>query len=151
MEDWYFAYGSNLKRDRLKQRVGEWKQEQCAVLRNFTLTFAKGYDKHKSGYANIKPSPDRQVEGVVYLITEYQFKKLDTYEGVALGVYRRRPICIEIGGKILPAITYEMNKELCLLSPSSDYLNLVLDGLREHGYNENIIKKVRDYGTSCLI
>jgi len=35
-----------------------------------------------------------------------------------------------------------MNKEVCSLRPSVDYLNLVLDGLREHGYDESTIKKV---------
>jgi hypothetical protein len=35
-----------------------------------------------------------------------------------------------------------MNKEVCSLRPSVDYLNLVIDGLREHGYDESTIKKV---------
>ncbi len=142
---WYFAYGSNLKRERLRQRIGEWKQEQCAILKGFILHFAKGYDRHKSGYANIKPCLNSQVEGAVYLISEKQFKKLDAYEGVVLRVYRRKTVCVETDERPLHAVTYEMNKELSLLNPSPDYLNLILDGLREHGYNENVIKKVQEY------
>jgi hypothetical protein len=51
MEKWYFAYGSNLKRDTLRERIGEWKQEQRSILKGFTLTFAKGYSNNESGYA----------------------------------------------------------------------------------------------------
>ena len=142
MEKWYFAYGSNLKRERLRRRIGEWKGEQSTVLNDFTLTFAKGYDNHKSGYANIKPCANSQVEGAVYLISEDQFKTLDGYEGVASGVYKRRQVFVEVDGAPTPATTYEMNKQLCLLRPSTDYLNLVLDGLKEHGYAESTINKV---------
>ena len=144
MKKWYFAYGSNLKRSHLRKIIGEWKQEHCAVLKNFALSFAKGYSKYQSGYANIKPHPDMQVEGVVYLITEQQFKKLDAYEEVVLGVYRRALVIVETNENSFSATTYKMNKEICLLSPSSYYLKIVLNGLREHGYHENIIKKVRD-------
>lgn len=133
-----------MKRDRLRERIGEWEQEQRSILNGFTLTFAKGYSNHKSGYANIKACSDSEVEGAVYLITEHQFRKLDAYEGVGLGVYRRRPVDVETGGKSIHATTYEMNKEVCLLRPSVDYLNLVLDVLREHGHAESIIKKVEE-------
>ena len=144
MKNWYFAYGSNLKRSHLKKIIGEWKHEHCAVLKNFTLSFAKGYGKYNSGYANIKPHPDTQVEGVAYLITEQQFKKLDAYEEVGLGVYRRASVIVETNVDSFSATTYKMNKEICLLPPSSNYLKIVLNGLREHGYNRYIIKKVRD-------
>jgi gamma-glutamylcyclotransferase (GGCT)/AIG2-like uncharacterized protein YtfP len=127
MINWYFAYGSNLKRSHLRKIIGEWKQEHCAVLKNFTLSFAKGYSKYKSGFANIKPHPDMQVEGVAYLITEHQFKKLDAYEEVGLGVYRREPVIVETNVDSFSATTYEMNKEICLLSPSSYYLKIVLN------------------------
>lgn len=144
MNNWYFAYGSNLKRSHLRNIIGEWKQEHCAVLKNFALSFAKGYCRYKSGYANIKPHPGMQVEGVAYLITEQQFKKLDVYEEVGLDVYRRALVIIETNEDSFSATTYEMNKEICLLPPCSNYLKMVLNGLREHGYNKNIIKKVRD-------
>ena len=144
MKNWYFAYGSNLKRSHLRKIIGEWKQEHCAVLKNFALSFAKGYSKYQSGYANIKPHPDKQVEGVAYLITEQQFKKLDAYEDVGLGVYRRAPVIVETNDDSFSATTYEMNKEICLLPPSSNYLKTVLHGLKEHGYDHNVIKKVRD-------
>ena len=142
METWYFAYDSNLKRHMLKERIGEWKEEQRAILKGFTLSFAKGNRNHQTGYANIKECLGSEVEGAVYLISEDQFKKLDYYEGAALGVYRRRVVGVVTEFKLICVTTYEMNKEVCSLRPSADYLTLVLDGLREHGYAESTIKKV---------
>jgi gamma-glutamylcyclotransferase (GGCT)/AIG2-like uncharacterized protein YtfP len=91
-----------LKRDRLKQRIGESKQEQPAILKDFILTCAKAYDKHKSGCANIRPCPNSQVEGAIYLITENQLGRLDSYEGVGLGVYRRRAVNVEVDSELCP-------------------------------------------------
>jgi len=142
-KEWYFAYGSNLKKERLRCRVGEWKKEQKASLRGYILTFAKGYDGHTSGKANIKSNSNSEVKGIVYLITEKQFCKLDACEGVCKGVYRRTPVTVESEGKSVPATTYTMVKEICPLKPSADYLDLILEGLREHGYDENSIEEVR--------
>lgn len=142
METWYFAYGSNLKRHMLKERIGEWKEEQRAILKGFTLSFAKGYRNHQTGYANIKECLGSEVEGAVYLISEDQFRKIDYYEGAALGIYKRRVVGVVTEFKLICAMTYDMNKEVCPLRPSADYLNLVIDGLRDHGYDESTIKKV---------
>jgi hypothetical protein len=68
---------------------------------------------------------------------------------VELGVYRRRAVNVEVNGALTAAITYEMNNEICRFAPSSCYLDLILDGLREHDYNESIIKKVQ--GIAALV
>ena len=144
IEEWYFAYGSNLKKDRLRSRIGDWKQEQKALLRGYKLTFAKGFGSHTSGKANIKSDSGSQVEGAIYLITKEQFKKLDKYEGVEIGVYKRITINVELDGKLMPVTTYVMVKEICPLRPSAEYLDLILEGFMEHGYKQSTIRKVKE-------
>jgi len=139
---WYFAYGSNLKKDRLKKRVGQWKKDQKATLKGHRLTFTKGYYGHESGKANIKASPSDEVEGAVYLISEVQFRKLDIEEGVKRGVYKRILVEVESNRETLEAQTYVMIKEICSLKPSPEYLYSIIEGLKEHGYGANIIDKV---------
>jgi gamma-glutamylcyclotransferase len=145
---WYFAYGSNLQRARLRERIGGWTKEQTAILKGYKLKFAKGYIGHESGRANIEPNLASEVKGAIYLITEDQFRKLDGREGARIGVYRRAPVSVESEGKQVSATTYEMKEEICALKPSTDYLNLVLDGLREHGYDENVINEVKNIGSA---
>lgn len=145
---WYFAYGSNLSRARLRKRIGVWTEEHKAILQGFRLTFAKGYEGHADGKANIKPDPSGEVKGVIYLVTENQLSKLDEYGGVSIGVYRREQVNVESEGKLLSVITYVMVRELCQLKPSDDYLNLILEGLKEHGYGQEVIEEVRKIADS---
>jgi cation transport regulator ChaC len=139
---WYFAYGSNLKRERLKKRIGKWRKERKAILRDYELVFGKGWGGHFTGKANIQKKPKGRVEGVIYLVTEQQLKKLDRREGVPW-VYERITVKVESEGERIPAETYRMVEMMCPLKPSRDYLDLVLDGLREHGYDESVIEKAR--------
>ncbi len=142
-DKWYFAYGSNLKKERLRRRIGEWKEAKKANLKNYELTFAKGYYGHSSGKADIKLKQGSLVRGAVYRLTKEQLDSLDGPEGVALGVYVRIPIVVDIDGDSAPAETYVMKKEISQLKPSEEYLGYILEGLAEHGYSEVIIDGVR--------
>jgi len=139
----YFAYGSNLKTSRLRDRIGKWERDQKAILRGYKRTFAKGYYDHKSGKANIRQSDNDIVEGAIYLITEEQLKKLDLKEGVEKCVYKRMPVNVESSGEKIEAQTYVMSNEICTLKPSKEYLNLIIEGLEEHCYGPDVVEKVK--------
>ena len=141
---WYFAYGSNLDQDRLEGRIGRVKDWKKAVLKGWEITFAKGWDQHLSGKANIK-QPGDEVKGVIYLITNEQFDVLDGWEGVRYGVYRRSPVKVLCDGELVPSQTYVMVNEICPMNPDDPYLKLIIDGLEEHSYKDdaNYINKVR--------
>ncbi|MEM2945244.1 MAG: gamma-glutamylcyclotransferase [Thermoproteota archaeon] len=66
-----------------------------------------------------------------------------------MGVYRREHVDVESEGKLLPAITYVMVREIYKLKPSDDYLNLILKGLEEHGYGQEVIEEVRKIAESA--
>jgi len=145
---WYFAYGSNLSKERLRRRIGEWMEEHNATLKGFRLTFAKSYSGHTSGKADIKPDPSGEVKGVIYSVTESQLSKLDKYEGVGIGVYRRKRVNVESEGKLVSATTYVMVREICPLKPSNEYLEHILKGLEEHGYSKEVMEEVRKIADS---
>ena len=142
-DKWYFAYGSNLKKERLNKRIGFLKDTQRAILVNYELTFAKGYDGHISGKADVRQKHGSFVKGAVYLVSEEQLDSLDGPEGVTMGVYERKSITVEINGNPTPAVMYVMKKEICPLKPSEEYLSFILEGLGEHGYDESVINEVR--------
>ena len=62
---WYFAYGSNMSRDRKEKRTGLIRSARKARLPGYRLAFNK--DNHSGGaYANIVPAVN-QVEFSPYL------------------------------------------------------------------------------------
>ena len=65
----YFAYGSNMRTKRLKDRVGEIDMIGKAKLKNYRLTFNK-LGNNGSRRANIEPRKGFFVEGVIFDLTE---------------------------------------------------------------------------------
>ena len=63
---WYFAYGSNLCKEQMRKRVGEWRESKRAKLLGFRLTF------DSRGRADIVEDPQGVVYGAVYLLTSEQ-------------------------------------------------------------------------------
>ena len=147
-QKWYFAYGSNLKKERLSKRIGESSEIFNATLQDYRLTFAKGWKEHKSGKADILPNQGSEVKGAVYSVTEDQLQSLDGHEGVGSGIYKRILITVLINGQSTPAETYVMVREICPAKPEGWYLGLILKGLRQHGYNQATINEVRNLASS---
>lgn len=80
MKTLYFAYGSNMLKARLEERVGEVKKEGNFKVHGFKLTFNAG---HSAGFANMEMTGNHKdfVEGVVYEMESEQLRKLDHREG----------------------------------------------------------------------
>ena len=64
---------------------------------------------HERLYADIDFVSGATVEGVLYLISEANLTRLDTFEGYPK-VYRRLWLEVEFDGGIYQAITYEMSR-----------------------------------------
>jgi len=79
----------------------------------------------------------------VYEVTEAQLGTLDDFEGVHSGLYKRVRINVECDGKTEPAITYVKVEKTSFHSPDDEYLNCILRGLKQHGYDEETIEMVR--------
>lgn len=129
---WYFAYGSNMDEERMRKRVGTWSARVPGVLAGWRLAFNKQADnKPGEGYANIVPSSDRTVEGVLYAVDEEALVVLDRYEGVPWH-YRRERLAVERKdtGETVEAVVYVACPERVRegLRPSREYLHHLLAG-----------------------
>jgi len=140
---WYFAYGSNLDVERLKKRVGNWTRTWRAKLENYQLMFARGYEGHEYGRADIFYSPRSTVYGAVFDLTDEQMTILDKYEAVDKGVYKRFPVPVKVNKELIKAITYVMVKRIEEMPPDNEYLNCIVNGLKRFGYPDEIIKEVK--------
>jgi cation transport regulator ChaC len=132
---WYFAYGSNLDEERMKERVGVIKNRVKGVLRGYVLKFNKKSRNPGEGYANVEPASDGCVEGAAYEIND--IVPLDRYEGVPEHYLRvTLPIGTERG--VLNCEVYIANKAMIggNLRPTKAYLQHLLKGkdLLSHEY-----------------
>lgn len=146
----YFAYGSNMKTERLVSRVGEVKILGRAVIEDYQLSFNKLGD-NGSGKANIYTKNDSSVEGALFDLTEEQIKKLDRHEGVNAH-YIRCTRDIKLDGKILVAEVYFANQDKLQdnLRPTCEYLQHIIDGAEEHGLDSNYRKFLKSFQCSKI-
>ena len=96
----YFAYGSNMNPDRIRQRIPQ--------ARPVGTAFILGWRIKERLYADIERSKGGRVDGVLYLLTPSEIYTLDAYEG-----YPRTYGCVELDALIDPehkvsAFTYVM-------------------------------------------
>lgn len=86
----YFAYGSNMDTERMRQRGVEIINQRWAVLTGWRLVFDKIGSQAGCGYANIVEDKTSVVEGIFYEIPAAHIKLLDEHEGYPFHYYRKR-------------------------------------------------------------
>lgn len=124
----YFAYGSNMLRARLEQRVGKIPPENTYTLHDYRLVFNAGF-----GYANIEPFPGERVYGVLYQLTDLQVGSLDFHEGYPRAYGKFYMID---NGRIIYGYVCTNKYYISNTTPTRPYLNLCIDGALEHGLLE---------------
>ncbi|MCK8825506.1 gamma-glutamylcyclotransferase family protein [Fuchsiella alkaliacetigena] len=139
---YYFAYGSNMSKERLEKRISKVKTMGKAKLPNYKLVINKeGNDG--SGKANIVYSLDNEVWGVFYELEKSKLEKLDSYEPN----YER--INVEIVNDLsesLNAITYISTKTTDE-KPFEWYKQHILKGAYEHNLPNDYTKKLEQIET----
>lgn len=129
----YFAYGSNLSKQRMLHRLDQIPASQPARLRHYRLAF--NCHVGQEFYANVMPSEGDNVWGAIYLCDRRAMLTLDHYEGVAEGCYRRMRVEIETAsGEPRQVEIYLTAKSQLLRNgrPSSEYLDRIIVGAKEH-------------------
>lgn len=142
---WYFAYGSNLYKPQMRNRIGAWKTSRQATLKRWKLIFNRPSRRWKGKTANIYTTnkDDDVVYGAIYQITQQQLSILSGYEGENPGGY----IEVTSLGDIIQAKTYIFRWGYDDRPPKL-YLDRLLLGLKQHGYDEEVINYVRKIAES---
>ncbi len=96
----YFAYGSNLWRNQMRDRCPGHKEAGYGVLRGYRWIISQ------RGYATIVAAPCDEVHGKVYMLTESDECSLDRHEGVAEGRYRKEIVPVVLDGHSTPCLVY---------------------------------------------
>jgi gamma-glutamylcyclotransferase len=133
---WYFAYGSNMNRARLGERL-EPERVVTGIriggrLDGWRLSFNKvRQGTPASGAANIVPAASGVVHGTLNQMPEEGLIVLDRFEGVAARQYRRETVSVVRAdtGTLVDATTYMvLNTGGDTLLPLRAYLAHLLAG-----------------------
>lgn len=99
----YFAYGSNMNPDRVRQRGLVFAHVTPASLAGYALAFDKTAAAHPgSGHANITYAPGGRVEGVLYwLAGRDEIRRMDRFESTPVN-YSREIVRVRVHAAHLP-------------------------------------------------
>ena len=142
---WYFAYGRNMWKQQMLKRTGSIPEGRRARLDGYRLAFRK-YHHTDEVYADVLPDASQSVLGVAYLCRPNVLERLDIFEGVAEGCYRRDVVQVqsEQASEIVQAIVYRGSNAFSEIEsqPSQEYLDRILAGLRDHQIDPNYTRQV---------
>jgi len=144
VDQWYFAYGSNLFIDQKEKRTGRIRKSVRCRLPGFRFAFNKRGNGGQI-YANIVPDDAAEVWGVVYLCNPKAIEEMDRYEGVASGHYERISVAVERqAGEKVEAITYIAGEDFVCEpgKPSKEYLLKIVSGARHHSLPDEYVAQI---------
>ena len=144
----YFAYGSNMDPDRMRERGVNFLKREHAILEGWRLEFNKVSSRNpEEGYANIVKDENSVVEGILYEIDDLDLKILDRYEGYPSHYERIKVVVRMDNGENVEAVTYiaKPDKVKDGLKPSREYLNHLLKGCDL--LSEEYCRKLRKWET----
>ncbi|MBK9518389.1 MAG: gamma-glutamylcyclotransferase [Anaeromyxobacter sp.] len=133
----YFAYGSNLMVDRMRERGAAFSEARPAVLRDHCLVFDKR-SADGSARANVERSPGDCVHGVIYRMALDGLEALRQFESGYDLVDRQVEAARPQGGVEALAVKVFVARSDRRTSapPQRRYVALILQGLAEHGLPE---------------
>lgn len=137
------AYGSNLNLEQMHRRCPNAKIFGKGILENYRLLF-KG--RKGNAYLTIEPYEGCFVPVLLWSLEPSDEEALDHYEGYPV-VYGKENLRIRLeDGKYITAMAYIMNEAvdhgIPLNLPSDNYLETVLKGYTENGFDPRIIAAV---------
>ncbi|MFT4256152.1 MAG: gamma-glutamylcyclotransferase family protein [Pseudoxanthomonas sp.] len=133
----YFAYGSNLLRERLLARCPGAIFIGRACLPGHRLTFDK-VSRDGSGKCAFVPAQNSRVEGVLWEIPDVELPKLDRMEGAGHGYERDTVTVTLVDGGQCDALTYRATECEPGLKPYDWYLALVKAGAEQQGLPDEV-------------
>lgn len=135
----YFAYGSNMDEEQMKNRC-----PSAELIGKATLTgFAFAIDS--AGVATLLPNSSSAVEGLLWRINEEDERALDAYEGVGCGCYRKVEADIELDNGNYRALLYLSNRGANKGARRSGYLERIIRAAQAHKFSEDYLSSIREW------
>lgn len=135
---YYLAYGSNLEKGRLLERINKFHTASKAILPGYRFVYNKK-SVDGTSKANITLTEGSEVQGICYEIDEDDLRILDQSER---GYSRiKLPILISPNTDAT-AITYISNSIIHDVPPSREYRDIILQGAKDWKLDKEYVQNV---------
>lgn len=134
---YYFAYGSNLEKTRLRDRIKKFHSTAKATLKDYQFCYnKKGIDG--TSKANIIPKEHAEVLGVCYEIDKDDLNILDKYEQ---GYNRQKVQLVLDTDVVAQGSTYISLSLLNDVNPSDGYRSIIVKGAKDWRLDQEYIQE----------
>lgn len=130
-QKYYIAYGSNLDVDQMLRRCPDAITIGSSTIDGYKLVFR---GNSRSGVASIEPCEGASVPVGIWSISPSDEEALDWYEGFPR-LYVKQMYTLPVRGKMVKAMAYVMTPGHAIAPPSRLYLNTILDGYNDFGFD----------------
>jgi len=153
----YFAYGSNMNWDQMRERCPSAKFVCIARLTNHRLVFPRKSDTRGCGVSSVEAAKNGDVWGVVFQIDELDVGRLDKREGYnpilepERNSYVRKEIRVDGDGdnaRPLTVFTCVANHQPGQHRPSAEYERAIVEGAKFWHLPADYLKKLEAIATS---
>ena len=135
----YFAYGSNLWLEQMRERCPDAVKVGVGELLGYRWII------YSRGYANIVRSPGDRVLGVVYRLSARDEESMYRSEGVAASAYAKEYHEILLQDEMLRCLVY-IDSDTLEGSPKLEYIDRINHGFRDAGLPDDYITRyIRPY------
>jgi len=139
----YFAYGSNLNLEMINQKCTKPRILGIAKLAGHKLGFYEHSVIWDGAVETVVPDTQSEVWGALYQLESYAWEQLDNCEDVRLdgsGEYFHYPVeVLDEQNELQDASMYKKARLGEAKQPSTEYLNIIIQGAKEQGLPENYI------------
>jgi gamma-glutamylcyclotransferase (GGCT)/AIG2-like uncharacterized protein YtfP len=144
----YFAYDSNMDTNRLRERISNFTLLGTGTLKGYRLAFTRPSRSHRFSYADLLPSPNHCIKGIVYRVSYEAMKVLDKYEMLSVGDYWRTQETVEMESGTQRVTLYRGARQSSDLKPAPQYLKHMIKGAYEHCLPEEYINTLKAVETT---
>ena len=135
MRTFYIAFGSNLNQAQMKHRCPTANIIGASVLEGYQLLFRGRSD---GAHATIEKQEGGTVPVLVWELKPLDEQRLDNYEGYPT-YYRKETVKVKIGKSAKDVMVYIMNEGQPFNRPNGYYYNIILEGYKTAGFDEDIL------------
>lgn len=144
----YFAYGSNLNLEQMNQKCTKPRVLGIARLPYHKIGFYEHSVIWDGAVETVVPDTQSEVWGVLYQLESYAWDQLDNCEDVRLdgsGEYFHYPVeVLDEQNTVRDASMYKKARLGPAKQPSTEYLDIIIQGAKEQGLPEGYIATLQN-------